>query len=184
MSSTNGPKQLRLVDLVDMATLQGVQDRFARLVGVSTVIRDHDGQPITRVSEAKPLCERIDAHPELRERCRQSHLKAIAEAAATGRPCEYECHAGLVQFAAPILLDDKLLGTIVIGDSPRPDRVIPGRDDLAAKLDLALSFGQRTRGREAIRHLQTGHEAEAVLALYEEVLARGRANAPHRRVSP
>ena len=81
--------------------------------------------------------------------------------------------------------------SVAVGDVPQVIGGVEGcflaertPDDLAAKLDLALSFGQRTRGREAIRHLQTGHEAEAVLALYEEVLARGRANAPHRRVSP
>jgi teichuronic acid biosynthesis glycosyltransferase TuaC len=45
-------------------------------------------------------------------------------------------------------------------------------EDLAAKLDLALSFGQRTRGREAIHHLSTEAEAEAVVALYEQVLTR------------
>ena len=44
--------------------------------------------------------------------------------------------------------------------------------DLAAKVEQALAFGGRTRGREAIRHLQTRGEAEAILALYERVLER------------
>ncbi len=56
-------------------------------------------------------------------------------------------------------------------------------DDLAAKLDLALSFGQRTHGREAVGHLQTGHEAKAILALYEGLLAERRANIGDRRES-
>lgn len=47
--------------------------------------------------------------------------------------------------------------------------------DLAAKLELALSFGRRTRGREAIEHLQTRAEAGRILDLYEELLARHRA---------
>jgi len=45
-------------------------------------------------------------------------------------------------------------------------------EDLAAKVELALAFGRRTRGREAITHLQTEGEARAILALYEKVLAR------------
>lgn len=46
--------------------------------------------------------------------------------------------------------------------------------DLAAKVSQALDLGQRTKGREAIRHLQTGAEAQRILALYERVLARQR----------
>lgn len=49
-------------------------------------------------------------------------------------------------------------------------------EDLAAKLDLALTLGgRRIRGREAIQHLQTQGEARAILALYEQTLARFRA---------
>lgn len=47
-------------------------------------------------------------------------------------------------------------------------------EDLAAKLAIALAFEGRTTGREAIAHLQTRGEADAVLALYEGLLARRR----------
>jgi teichuronic acid biosynthesis glycosyltransferase TuaC len=47
-------------------------------------------------------------------------------------------------------------------------------EDLAAKVALALAFGQRTRGREAIAHLQTAEEAKRIVALYDQVLARRR----------
>jgi teichuronic acid biosynthesis glycosyltransferase TuaC len=46
--------------------------------------------------------------------------------------------------------------------------------DLAAKAALALDLGGRTQGREAIQHLSTHAEAQHVLALYEQVLARRR----------
>jgi glycosyltransferase involved in cell wall biosynthesis len=65
----------------------------------------------------------------------------------------------------------------------------PTAEDLADKLELALSFGQRTAGREAIRFLQTAGEAARIIAVYEEVLARqnaarqnaARQNATRRR---
>ena len=47
-------------------------------------------------------------------------------------------------------------------------------EDLAAKAELALNYGCRTRGRKAIRHLQTRGEAEAILALYQKLLERRR----------
>jgi len=47
-------------------------------------------------------------------------------------------------------------------------------EDLAAKLEEALAFGRRTRGREAIQHLSTEAEARRLLSLYKEVLRRRR----------
>lgn len=71
--------------------------------------------------------------------------------------------------------------SVAVGDVPQ---VIAGVDgcyiaernveDLAAKLELALAFGRRTSGREAIRHLQTAGEARAILDLYQQVLSRKR----------
>jgi teichuronic acid biosynthesis glycosyltransferase TuaC len=55
-------------------------------------------------------------------------------------------------------------------------------EDLADKVERALAFGRRTRGREAIAHLQTQEEARKILALYEGVLARRRAKAGRKRV--
>jgi teichuronic acid biosynthesis glycosyltransferase TuaC len=48
----------------------------------------------------------------------------------------------------------------------------PSPQDLADKLGLALDFEGRTEGRAAIAHLQTQAEAQAILTLYEELLAR------------
>ena len=47
--------------------------------------------------------------------------------------------------------------------------------DMADKVELALAYGKRTQGREAIQHLQTQGEAEHILALYEDVLGQFRA---------
>ena len=44
--------------------------------------------------------------------------------------------------------------------------------DLADKVEVALAFGRRTRGREAIRHLQTSEEARRIVDIYREVLRR------------
>lgn len=54
-------------------------------------------------------------------------------------------------------------------------------EDLASKLDLALSFGKRTEGRKAITHLTTSEEAKTLIALYERVLSRGQRRGSRRR---
>ena len=43
--------------------------------------------------------------------------KGGEEAARLGRPVVYECHAGLIDFAAPILLEGRQIGTILGGAS-------------------------------------------------------------------
>ncbi|RME44907.1 MAG: glycosyl transferase group 1, partial [Caldilineae bacterium] len=47
-------------------------------------------------------------------------------------------------------------------------------DDMAEKIERVLNEGRRTKGRDAIQHLQTRGEAEHILALYKEVLERWR----------
>jgi methyl-accepting chemotaxis protein len=49
------------------------------------------------------------------KRCAQSHKKGGEEAARSGKPVVYECHAGLIDFAAPIMIEGHLLGTILGG---------------------------------------------------------------------
>ena len=65
-----------------------------------------------------------------------------------------------------------------VGDVPEVIAAVDGcflaeqtPESLAEQVDRALSFGRRTRGREAIQHLQTSGEARRILAIYEEVLA-------------
>lgn len=62
----------------------------------------------------------------------------------------------------------------VIGDMEGCFLAEQNAEDLAANLDLALSFGRRTRGREVIQHLQVRGEAERIRDLYEKVVARRR----------
>ena len=47
--------------------------------------------------------------------CSLSHKKGGEEAARTGRPYIYTCHAGLIDFAAPIIVEGQLIGTILGG---------------------------------------------------------------------
>lgn len=66
-----------------------------------------------------------------------------------------------------------------VGDVPAVIKDVEGcylaeqtAQDIADKLDSALSLERRTEGRQAIQHLQTQGEARAILSLYERVLAR------------
>jgi serine phosphatase RsbU (regulator of sigma subunit)/ligand-binding sensor protein len=111
---------LRLLDLIDRETLQAIQDGFSELAHTATSIRDEEGRLVTDPSCANRFCELLGGPLHDNEACRLSNYAAGAAAAAEGRttPVKYVCHAGLTQFAAAIHLEDRVLGTIVLGDLP------------------------------------------------------------------
>jgi sigma-B regulation protein RsbU (phosphoserine phosphatase) len=111
---------LRLLDLIERETLQAIQDGFSELAHTATSIRDEEGRLVTDPSCANRFCELLGGPLHDNEACRLSNYAAGAAAAAEGRttPVKYVCHAGLTQFAAAIHLEDRILGTIVLGDLP------------------------------------------------------------------
>lgn len=108
----------KLTDLIDVSTLQQIQDWAARTVGVPILIRDTEGLPVTSPSMSSDFCDLISGEGHRGAECRESNIEAAAVAGRTGSPQRYTCHAGLTQFAAPIQVEGQLMGTIVIGDRP------------------------------------------------------------------
>ena len=49
-------RETPLAELVDVGVLQRMQDRFAEVTGVSVVIRDLQGRPVTRPSCQNAFC--------------------------------------------------------------------------------------------------------------------------------
>lgn len=170
-----GPERvLRLVDLIDLPTLQAVQDGFARLTRTATSIRDEQGRLVTTPSCSNRFCELIGGPLHDNEACRLSNYAAAAAAAAMGRdaPVKYVCHAGLAQFAATIHLEDRILGTIVLGDVP--ERPLDPSD--IAQLAHACGVDEKELA-EAARELQLIDERQmresiAFLQLMANTLTR------------
>ena len=107
---------LKLTDVIELSFLQKFQDDFAEGVGIASVTVDPEGNPITKPSRYIRMCMDYTQSTELgRKCCAQSHSQGGQQAAREGKPVVYECHAGLIDFAAPILIEGKLMGTILGG---------------------------------------------------------------------
>ncbi|ODA42288.1 PocR ligand-binding domain-containing protein [Desulfosporosinus sp. BG] len=107
---------VKLKDVIDIDFLQRFQDDFAKGVGLASVTVDPDGTPITNPSSYTRFCMDYTHSTECGDkRCAESHRKGGEEAARTGKPVIYECHAGLIDFAAPIMLEGRQIGTILGG---------------------------------------------------------------------
>ncbi|SNS00072.1 Ligand-binding sensor domain-containing protein [Anaerovirgula multivorans] len=106
---------IKLQDVIDIEFLQKFQDDFATAIGLASVTVDTEGNPLTEPSRYTQFCNFVHSTETGDNRCAESHRKGGEEAVRLGKPVTYECHAGLIDFAAPIMLEGKLIGTILGG---------------------------------------------------------------------
>lgn len=112
------PSKLILTDFIDVADLQALQDGFAALTGIATSIRDENGLALTRPAGKPRFCELMQSTFSGKTACLESHAQAAALVESAVQPCRAQCHAGLCQAVAPIMLNGRHIGTIIVGDRP------------------------------------------------------------------
>lgn len=104
-----------LRDVVDIKTLQEVQDKFTESVHMGAIITDTKGQPLTVPSNFSEFCKLIRSSPEGMKRCIRSDTIVSFKAFKEKKTATHVCHAGLVDMAAPIVVNDKYLGSVLCG---------------------------------------------------------------------
>lgn len=107
---------LEIKDVIDINLLQKFQDNFAEGMNISSITVDKNGNPVTNPSSYTNFCIDFIHSTHIGDsRCAESHRKGGEEATRIGKPYIYTCHAGLIDFAAPILIEGKQIGTILGG---------------------------------------------------------------------
>ncbi|MTV50883.1 chemotaxis protein [Heliobacillus mobilis] len=108
--------KVKLGDVIDFEFLQRFQDNFATAMGFASLTVDLDGQPVTKPSAFTRFCMELTRTSEKGlKRCVECDRIGGEKATSTGKPSIYECHAGLVDFAVPIMLEGRQIGTILGG---------------------------------------------------------------------
>ena len=109
-------RDIKISDVIDLQMLQKFQDNFAIGMNIASVTVDVDGNPVTKPSSYTKFCINYTHSTKVGDdRCAQSHKKGGEIATSTGKPYIYTCHAGLIDFAAPIIVNGTLIGTILGG---------------------------------------------------------------------
>ena len=107
---------LEIKDVIDIEMLQNFQDSFAESMDIASITVDRYGIPVTKPSCYADFCSKFIHSNEIGdERCAKCHKKAGEESVKLGKPYIYKCHAGLIDFAAPIIVEGKQIGTILGG---------------------------------------------------------------------
>ena len=117
---------LEIKDVIDINLLQTFQDNFAESMDIASVTIDKSGNPVTNPSSYTSFCiDFVHSTTIGDNRCAECHRKAGEESTRTGKPYIYTCHAGLIDFAAPILVEGKQIGTILGGQvlTKKPEKL-------------------------------------------------------------
>ena len=105
----------KLSDRVNIEQIQSIQDKCSKAMGLAFVTVDYKGRPITRYSGFTDHCALGRELQGFSEMCEQCDAHGGLHSAITGQPYIYRCHADLVDFAVPLILDDNYLGSVMGG---------------------------------------------------------------------
>lgn len=115
---------IRLVELIETEILQKIQDSFSSLTGMAALTTDKDGTPITKGSNFTDFCMKYTRQSAKgAERCEKCDKMGAEICIANGKPHAYSCHGGLIDYAAPIMVHGKMIGSFIGGQvlSKKPD---------------------------------------------------------------
>ncbi|MBS5144008.1 MAG: PocR ligand-binding domain-containing protein [Butyricicoccus pullicaecorum] len=116
-----------LKDIIDPQKLQEIQDQFSDATGLAAITMDGDNTYITKGSNFTDFCMKYTRESSIgKERCE----KCDAEGCGA-----YFCHAGLMDFSAPIRVNGEQVGIIVGG------QVLPEKPDPEKFRDIAHELG-------------------------------------------
>ncbi len=129
-------ENLTLTDLIEPEILQKTQDSFSDLVGMAALTTDADGIAVTKGSNFSEFCTVFCRQSKVGlKRCEECDRQGAMMALEWKKPVSYACHAGLVDFAAPIMLGDRMIGSFVGG------QVLSKEPDLKKMREIAREIG-------------------------------------------
>ena len=117
-------EDIKLIDLIDVSILQQMQDAFAKMARMAALTTDENGMPVTKGTNFSELCtEYCRKSPIGKARCEQCDKMGAVKSMESKKTVAYKCHANLVDFAAPIMLGNRMIGSFIGGQvlSEAPD---------------------------------------------------------------
>ena len=173
-------KDNRLVELLNMERLQTLQDNLAKALDLAFVTVDYRGRPVIEYSGFTSYCNCMRGHKKYGHLCYQCDAHGGLHATITGKPYIYRCHGGLVDFAVPLIVDGKYVGSVMggqselIGEAPPLEPILPQRTPWEEEPELA-------EARSGV-HKITYEKLEASVCLVRDII-QGMLEEEYRRLT-
>jgi sensor histidine kinase YesM len=106
---------MSLANVMELKTLQEIQNCFTEATGFAAIAVDYKGRPLLQFSNFSKFCSKLREHPYYSEKCNRSDAIGSIEGARRGSYCIYRCHAGLIDFAIPIMVDGEYIASMMCG---------------------------------------------------------------------
>ena len=157
--------ELKLTDLIDVESLQKIQDAFSEMSGIASMITDASGTIQTKPSGFTDFCKKYVRNTEEgRKRCQECDRLGVEKAAKAGGSCAYFCHAGLVAFAAPIMAHGHLVGCFIGGQMLT---IPPDEEEIRhVAAEIGADADEMVRASQAIRIVDKETVRKVSNALY------------------
>lgn len=103
--------------LENKSYLKEMVDTFSKATGLNVAAVNVYGEVFlaSQDYESEAFCQYIKSSPQGREQCQRTYCKACKEAFRWKEPYFFTCHAGLVMWAVPIVIDGVKVGAVMCG---------------------------------------------------------------------
>lgn len=110
-------ESIRIENYIDIDVLQNMLINLSSATGIAFVLVDIKGKPVNEYVGFTEFCEGLRDVAQYKETCYQCDAHGGLHAMIKGKPHIYRCHANLVDFAIPIMLNGNYLGAILGGQT-------------------------------------------------------------------
>lgn len=124
---------INIQQIVNPVKFQKIQDDISSATGLAIITVDYKGTPITAHSNCSEFCKKVRSSDMYLHYCEKCDSRGGLEAARIQKPFIYFCHAGIIDLAIPIIVDDLYLGAFMAG------QVLLEQEDEANRLERILS---------------------------------------------
>ncbi len=143
-------ENISLTELIDVRILQRMQDTFSDMVRMAALTTDENGVPVTKGTNFSEFCsEFCRKSPIGCPRCEQCDKMGAVTVMRSHKPVWYFCHANLVDFAAPIMLGNRMIGSFIGGQvlstPPDLDRMRQIARDIEVDEDAFVEAAKKTQ---------------------------------------
>ena len=137
MKKADSQEKIRLTDLIEIEILQKMQDAFSKMTGMAALTTDENGTAITKGTNFSAFCTDYCRKSVVgRKRCEECDRKGALMALEKKGPVSYYCHAGLIDFAAPIILNGTMIGGFIGGQVLTQKPYREAMKKIAAEIDV------------------------------------------------